>query len=219
MNKNWINDIRFTAENQKTELMRWCEIIGFDKYYEYYELVKQKYGNVKVPFGVLRECAIYDSHLCRELFCILKIIEENFRYKVIKVSEESLINDIGNIMTKEHQKKKIYKDYVNSKIKLYDYLQELTFGELNKVLVHLITSKALNILEKDVNMIKNLRNDIMHHKKVLNVNETLEDKIIFLLRMIEDIELRNKKRESINKLKKYSGQTVRNFVVDLSENK
>lgn len=218
MNINWIDEIRYTKENQKTELKRWCEIIGFDKYYEYYVLVKQKYGNAEVPFGVLRECAIYDSHLCRELFYILKIIEENFRYKVIKFSDESLVNDMGKIMTKEHQNKKIYKEYINRKIELYDYLKELTFGELKKVLEHLITKKTINISEKDLKMIKYLRNDIMHHKMLLSANETLKEKIISLLSMIEDVELKNKKRDSINKLKKYSGQTVRNFVVDLSEN-
>lgn len=218
MDVNWIEEIRYAKENQRTELKRWCEIIGFDKYYEYYVLVKQKYVNSKVPFGVLRECAIYDANLCRELFSILKIIEENFRYKVIKFSEESLVKDIEKIMTKDHQKKKNYKNYTEGKIKLYDYLQELTFGELNKILKHLIKRKTINISIKDLEMIQDFRNDIMHHKKVLSEKDTLKGKIICLLSMIEDEDLRKKKRDSINKLKKYDGQTVRNFVVDLSEN-
>ncbi len=213
----WLDGVRYANPVQRNELEKWCDIIGYDKYKEYFNLAKLNYENKEVPFGILRECAIYDAKLSKTLFGVLRIVEFGLRSKIVdEISEDVFIEKYYPCLTKKTQVKSMSKKLKQGKISLHEFLQELVFGELRKVLEKAIGDKLIDIDKEKLGKVNKFRNSIMHHKKILSANvENLKNNINILLAYIDDDKQTEKFKNDINKLAKYNGKEVRLYVVKL----
>lgn len=222
MSDNWINEIVYSKEDQKKELLRWIEIIGERKYYEYYLLVRKHFNNNKIQFEELRECAIYDKKISLVLYGIIRDIELQMRHLVLKyISQEEFINKyIKHIGNPKNNKIGIKEKLINNKNSYDIFLQEIDISELVKCVKHL--SNINNVFEfkgfnEALDKLTKLRIKIMHQKTLLGKEILSKDNIIAILHLIIDKEYRVKKQKELNSVAVYDNTEVKLYKVLIPE--
>lgn len=135
-------------------------------------------------------------HLSKELFSILRIVEYGFRNLILAhYNAISFKSAIIEIMGKKHcDRNKYAKKLLTDKCELYSYLNNIDFGDLNKIIKDMCNKDIVKISVTDLTIIKSLRNDVMHHHFILaNPIDDVCTKIKVLLSHISDETLRMKK--------------------------
>jgi hypothetical protein len=219
MIENWQENIIYSESWEKNELVRWIEIIGERKYYEYFKLVKAELNMNNIPFDALRECAIYDKKISLVLYGIIRDIELEMRHLVLKhlTVDEFKKEYLSNIGNQYNKKQKIKKLFQAGNITLDKFLQEIDITELIKCIKQL--SIKNNLFEysdylQALKLLGKIRIIIMHQKTLLSLSKSiLHSYIVFILQLIIDKEYRIKKMEEVNKTATYGGTEVRLYKV------
>lgn len=222
MSIDWKSIIIYKDSIQEKELLRWIDIIGEKKYYEYYLLVRKHFKSKKVPFEELRECAIYDKKLSLVLYGIIRDIEIEMRHLVLKYIsiddfEIKYLDNIGNYLNKKTKPKQQLK--LRHKT-LHEFLQDIDISELGKCINQFC--KVSNLFDFDnysyaLKTLDKIRNIIMHQKTLLGRDVLNKDDINAILHLIIDKQYRAKKQKEINSVAVYDNTEVRLYKVFIPE--
>lgn len=206
MNDKWLDEIKYCDFNEKDELKRWCDYIGYDRYYSIYKLLDDKCE--EVSFKLLKAVAKYEFNLSDYLHSVIKFVELRFRAFLVnqydfEITKHNYITKISaeigegerDLDSKTHFEYGLDEETTFTKFieksgmdTLFKVVKILSNNELNEL------DLERNDLDKTLKDIKDLRNDVAHgHLLLLKNPNNLKREIVLLLKLLPNSELKKKR--------------------------
>lgn len=216
MNKEWLDEIKYCDFKEKEELEQWCKFIGYDRYFSIYNLLSKKI-NEKLSFNTLKAVAKYEFNLSDYLHSIIKFLELRFRAFLLnqydfEITKHNYITQISAIIgenKRELDSKTHYEYGLNETASFSDFIEKSGMDTLFKIVKILSDDKLekLNLnkkgLDKVLDDIKTLRNDVAHsHLLLLENKAKLKRTIILVLKCLPNLELKKKRIDKLTEINK-----------------
>jgi hypothetical protein len=186
MSHKWDDNIIF-ENKEKSDFEKYLRIYGENEYKYFYDVVSKLDSNeTPIQYSSIRDYAIYESKLCRELFTIVSIIESKFR-GIIKTKklDRQFVECCPNSRKKGRKNK--------TKGSFEKRVDDASFRHVCTVIC-----KEYGLNQQCIEEVINLRNRIAHNR--LHLDERSHVDISKLLSLLSDQDFIDEKITKINYL-------------------